>query len=185
MCCKPKKMKDLIVPEFHLNGLPIKYVEVEKYLGYEVCNDLSDDKDISRHIRALYTRGNMVIKHFRMCTNDVKLQLFRTYCTNLYCGQLWCKYRAKSISKIKVAFNNIFRSLMNLKRDISISQYMAVNAIDHFNVLYRKIVYGFRKRVFNSENSFVQVIVNSLFLITVALIQNGHNFYSNVNVIKL
>ena len=166
LCIKPKRLKDLHVPNFTLNGRYLCYVSTEKYLGYMVRDNFMDDTDIGRQLRAIYSRGNSLIRHFKCCTNEVKLQLFKSYCSNLYCGQLWCNYKSRSFSKIKVAYNNVFRSLMCLKRDTSISKCMIDNNVDPFVVLRRKLVYGFRERVMSSRNKLVQAVTQSLFFVT-------------------
>ena len=53
-----------------------------------------------------------------MCTEKVKIKLFTTYCSQIYCAHLW-QYRDtdKSYRKVKVAYNNIFRFLLRLPRD--------------------------------------------------------------------
>ena len=38
-----------------------------------------------------------------MCTDNVKVILFRTYCSSLYTCHLWFKYRVLSINKLHVA----------------------------------------------------------------------------------
>ena len=93
MCVKSKRYKHVHVPKFTLNGRSLRQVSEEKYLGCIMSDDFSDDLDLSRQMRAIYTRGNMLIKNFKSCSDDVKLQLFKTYCSNLYCGQLWSTYK--------------------------------------------------------------------------------------------
>ena len=83
------------------------------------------DEDISTQLRYLYTRGNS-IKHFKYCTDDVKLQLFKSYCTNLYCGHIWCNFKTAAMTKIKVAYK------IKLKRDTSMSECMAKFNVDPF-----------------------------------------------------
>ena len=58
----------------------------------------------------------------------VKCTLFKSYCTSLYTCQLWCCYRAESLRKLCVAYNNhnVFRFVCNEPRDCSAS-YMFVS----------------------------------------------------------
>ncbi len=49
----------------------------------------SDIIDIQRQLMSVYARGNMLL---RKCSPEVKLHLFRTYCTSMYTGQLWCNF---------------------------------------------------------------------------------------------
>ena len=40
------------------------------------------------------------------CSTDVKLELFRSYCTLFYCCYLWTAYKKSTFDKLRVAFNN-------------------------------------------------------------------------------
>jgi hypothetical protein len=163
MCVKSKRYKHLHVPKFTLDGRSLRQVSEEKYLGCIMSDDFSDDLDLSRQMRAIYTRGNMLIKNFKSCSDDVKLQLFKTYCSNLYCGQLWSTYKVRTFNRIRVAFNNVFRSLMGLPWDFSISTYMVLRNLDTFSVLLRKSISSFMNRVANSDNGILCTIFHSLF----------------------
>ena len=41
-----------------------------------------------------------------MCSDNVKVNIFRSYCSSLYTSQLWWKYKVSSIRKLYVAYNN-------------------------------------------------------------------------------
>ena len=97
MVCRSRLLKDVMIPDFFLNGAKLNEVSSVKYLGHVLCNDLSDDEDIVRATRQLYCRGNILLRSFHMCSTEVKLSLFRTYCYPVYCAQLWCRYRAKTM----------------------------------------------------------------------------------------
>ena len=49
MCFKPKSMSKLIIPDFYLNNVKLNLVNIVKYLGVFICDDLSDCDDMSRH----------------------------------------------------------------------------------------------------------------------------------------
>jgi hypothetical protein len=79
----PKDLKKCNVPDMFLLGKPLGVVKEYKYLGVVITDDKLDHRDIMRQIRAIYTRGNILLRKFRKCTDEVKLQLFKSYCTNL------------------------------------------------------------------------------------------------------
>ena len=64
-------------------------VDTNKYLGHYITEDLSDDIDINRQSRTLFVQGNIILRKFYMCSIDVKLTLFRIYCSPMYSVQLW------------------------------------------------------------------------------------------------
>ena len=74
-----------------------------------LTNDLQDNEEIKRQIRSIYCRSNMLIRDFHFCNEDVRKLLYSTFCSNLYCTQLWWCYNNAMFNKVKVAFNNGFR----------------------------------------------------------------------------
>jgi hypothetical protein len=166
MSFKPKCYRNnLYVPNFTLSGKVLKFVNNYKYLGVFISSDCSDDNDLMRQLRAIYTRGNMLVKRFKNCNDDVKIQLFKSYCSNFYAAHLWCHYKKKSMEKVRVAFNNIFRSLMSIKLGESISLFYMNNDIANFNILLRKSIYLFRLRVLECSNVTVSSTINSSFFL--------------------
>ena len=154
-------VKDFSFPYFEMNGESIKEVPFVKYLGHVISADMKDDLDIMRQCRQLYAQGNALARRFHMCSDNVKVTLFRYYCSSLYTSQLWWKYRVNSIRKLYVAYNNAFRMLFRLPRDCSASGMFAVNNVMSCPALVRKLVFGFYKRVNSSQNCNVQAICES------------------------
>ena len=44
-------------------------------------NQLYDDVDINREMKCLFARTNLFTRRFARCSKQVKLRLYRTYCT--------------------------------------------------------------------------------------------------------
>ena len=59
------------------------------YLGLINNEDMSDDADVFRQVKCLYIRGNIISRKFANCSINVKLVVFKTYCSCLYTSQLW------------------------------------------------------------------------------------------------
>ena len=81
----PKSLRDLYIPKLFVNGSVLRNVEQEMYLGFIMTSRNDESDTISKETRALYARGNMLLSKFRHCTQDVKRNLFMTYCSSLYC----------------------------------------------------------------------------------------------------
>jgi hypothetical protein len=161
MSIKPKKLKNLRIPCIFLDNTPLEMVENIKYLGVFLTSDFDDNADIQREMKAIYARGNMIIKNFKSCSVDVKTLLFKTYCTGLYATQLWSNFNKSTIDKIQVAYNTIFRYLMSVDRRASISETMIKNGIKHFKVLLRNYMYKFKLRLNNSSNVVIKTLLNT------------------------
>ena len=165
MCVKPKVRKDISVPQITLNGKCLKWKHEHTYLGVLLQDNSTDANDINRQVRCLYTQGNLLLRKFNKCSDVVKCLLFRSYCTNLYCASLWCNYTASSFSRIKVAYNNIFRMLLSVKRREVYGAYVRFN-VDSFQVVLRKSIYTFIQRLLKSNNCLISNIVTSLSFIS-------------------
>ena len=57
------------------------------------------------------------------------IMLFKTYCTGLYGSSFWCSYKAKTLQKIKGAYNNVFRILMLTVFKLSVESTLWVDLI--------------------------------------------------------
>ena len=132
-----------------------------KYLGHFICNTMRDDTDILRQRRQLYARANVLARKFYMCTDEVKITLFRTFCCNLYTCQLWWNFTQAAMRKINVAYNNAFRMIMQLPRYCSASNMFAMCNVPSCQAVMRNLVYRFTIRVDRSENKLLCAIGNS------------------------
>ena len=136
-----------------------------KYLGVIIHDkhQNDDDDDIIRYVKSLYSRGNMLISRFKICSSSIKVKLFRLFLCKTYGSHLWSIYKQYTYKRILVAFNNIYRNLFGILWGKSLSAIYANNNIDSFRVLVRKNVYSFTTRLGASSNLLVQCIVSSLF----------------------
>ncbi len=62
----------------------LEYVLSHKYLG----EDGNCEADIKRQLMKFYAEANTLLRKFGKYSDSVKLEVFRAYCTNLYCGIL-------------------------------------------------------------------------------------------------
>ena len=104
-----------------------------------------------------------IIRNFSYCSDDVTCQLFQIYCTNFYCASLWCCYNTESMRLLKVAYNRVFRILMNLVHRTSMSTNFVSRGMNPFKVIIRRLTGSFKSRIFNSMSTFIQSIVSSSF----------------------
>ena len=155
MYIKSKKLKLHTVPNIYLNHNVLEYATSYKYLGCTITDTLNDHIDIQRTIRGIYARSNMLIRKYSHCSSHVKRLLFKTYCKNVYCTQLWWSYSNECLRKIRVAFNNSFRFLMGYSRRCSASGMFIENNIDDFNILRRKYMFRFICRLQQCNNSLI------------------------------
>ena len=87
------KLYKLALPSLHINDLPISYTDSIKYLGYIFTSDNSDDAEMLRQMRLLYCRSNRLIGMFNKCSQNVLIELCRSFCTTFYCPYFWTQHK--------------------------------------------------------------------------------------------
>ena len=149
------KLYKLTLPSLHINYLPISYTDSIKYLGYMFSSNNSDDNEMLRQMRRLYCRSNRLFRMFNKCSKHVLIELCRSFCTTFYCPYFWTAYKKTTFSKIRVAYNNVYRKLLGLCRRSSVSEMLAMNNISNFEALIRKSIFAFKIRLSNSDNIII------------------------------
>ena len=154
----PRRWLHKFLPQFFLSGFLLPIVDNYEYLGYTVCDNQQDNDEIMKRVRKLYSTGNMIINKFRNSGDNVKMTMFKTYFSNIYGCTLWSNYTVNTFSRIKVAHNAIFRSLMNQARDVSISTFFVSCNVNNLNNLLRVNAHSFLNRIVGSQNSLVKAV---------------------------
>ena len=113
-----------------------------------------------RQMRLLYCRSNRL---FRMCSKHVLIELCRSFCTTFYCPYFRIVHKKTTFSKIRVAYNNVYRKLLGLCRRSSVSEMFAMNNISNFEALIRKSIFAFKTR---SDNTIIFELQISSWVIT-------------------
>ena len=159
----PRWLKGLCTPDITLNGNSLQFVEEHKYLGIILCKDMYDDKAIMQQIKATYARGNVLISRFRKCDEHVKVKLFKTYCNSFYGCNLWIQYHRRTFRKLASAYRRIFRQLFNIcDRDLTTTTMINL-CVDPVEVIVRKMSGSLYKRIYNSDNTLVISVIESLY----------------------
>lgn len=90
MVVKTKEHSKAVLPVFSLSGEELAVVDKVRHLGHIIRRDLSDDDDLQRQYCKPYAEANMLAPKFGMCTEHVKVALFKASCSALYPGHSWC-----------------------------------------------------------------------------------------------
>ena len=157
---KGRKVKVNSLPQLYIGDQTLKMVDKCKYLGHVMCSNLSDSDDIQRQIRELYVNANMLTRKFSLCSDNVKILLFKMYCTPLYCSSLWSNYTKYMFSRIRVAYNNSLRLLLCRPRCCSASQMFTECNVLTLECNVRKHRGNLLKRLSSSTNMYVKCLTS-------------------------
>ena len=154
-------MKFLRVPSLNLNGCKLKYVEKFKYLGHIINDKFNDNDDIDRERQRLCISGNMLVRNFNFCWQEIKTFLFKTYVYSMYCSALWSNFHSENMRRLKVCYNTIMRKLAGVPPWHSARQMFVDLNVRSFEEQLRVAAYSFMKRLDTVPNSILYVILCS------------------------
>ena len=163
MICRTKEDRKLNFPVFHLSGQDLSVCDSTKYLGHILTDRMEDDADMYRQRRMLYAQANMLVRKFHYCSVDVKVNLFRAYCTPLYTAPLWVNYKKESLRKLMVAYNDCLRILLKKSRFGSASMLFCDSGLSTFHALLRNLMYKFTCRLDGSKNEVITMMANPMY----------------------
>ena len=141
-----------------MNTLPIMYTDSIKYLGFTFTSNNCDDADILKQVRMLYCRSNCLVRLFNKCNKPVLFELCRSFCSVFYCPYFWTNYKKTIFSKIRVAYNNIYRKILGVSRCSSASDMFVTNDIPNFEAFLQKSIYSFTSIMSFSCNNLICAI---------------------------
>ena len=147
--------------DIFISGSICAFSNEVKYLGVMINSSFKTTIDVQRQTRNFYARANLLIRNFRYCTDNVKCYLFQSYCTSMYCCQLWFNSTKGSLKKLKTSYNSALRRFLVISKPYSASQMFVSRGILSFDELLRKSIYRFVERIENSTNSIIHACLSS------------------------
>ena len=153
---------DIELPLLFVNDKELPIVENESYLGYLLTRNDQDDVAILKEKKSLYARGNTLVRNFKHCSDVVKAELIKAYCSSIYCCAIWASYDQTKVNELHIAHNNIFRMFFGIRERCSISKKFRQREIPNFTLIRRKQCVSLYRRVMTSENLLAHNIINSV-----------------------
>ena len=142
-------------PVIYLGNSICVFVKEVKYLGVMIHSSMKTTIDVARQTRKFYLQANLLLRNFRHCSDQVKCVLFQTYCTNLYCCQLWFNSTKSSLKKLSTSYNSVLRRLLGISKPYSASKMFVSRGIPTFAELLRTSIYRFAQRIEHSSNHII------------------------------
>ena len=161
MCFRSKSSIKFKIPDFVLSNATIPRVNVFKYLGHFLSDCSSDALDIERQRKKIFMQGNSLKRKFYMCTIDVKITLFQSFCSPLYTAHLWTKYSNNDMFKLYRAYHNTFKLFLGVSTREHTSPIFAILNVRTCPGVIRNLIFRFMVRIKESSNSIIKAIYSS------------------------
>ena len=82
--------------------------------------------------------------------------LFRAYCMPMYACQLWNKCTQTSMKRLRAAYNNAYRIMLYINRNVSVRPHQVSHCVTTFDDVLRNNLYRFFMRCTSSSNFFIR-----------------------------
>ena len=92
---------------------------------------------------------------------NVKCCMFKSYSGTMHCSSMWFNSTVTTMNKLKIAYNNGLRRLLNLPKYNSSSEMFVNLNIPSFSELLWKFVFHFMTWIIKYDNSLVNGIATS------------------------
>jgi len=151
-----KRYKQPAPSNVFLSGLRVQFFDQVKYLGVWINTSLKDDDDILRQVESLYRAANKLRGTFDQCSPAVKKTLFRAYCMPVFACQLRSKYTQTSMKRLRAAYNNAYRIMHYIPRNVSVRPHQVSPCVRTFVASLRNNLYQFFIRCTSSSDFFIR-----------------------------
>ena len=145
-------------PVIYLGNSICEFVKEVKYLGVMIHSSMKTIIDVARQTRKFYLQANLLLRNFRHCSDQIKCVLFQTYCTNLYCCQLWFNSTKSSLKKLSTSYNSVLRRLLGISKPYSASKCLFLEVFQHLLNCFAHLFTGL-----HNELSTVQIVLLVLY----------------------
>ena len=162
-------------PPFYLGSTNIPTKNCVKYLGHIIRDDIHADDDIKRQRKSVFLKANLIKRRFLSCSWNVKIVLFKSYCTQFYTCSMWNSHKLTSYHSFVTAYNQSLRYLLNIPSYCSAKQMFAFLSVPSANEILRHSIYRTMTCFKSSHNN----IVNSIFTSDAWRLSKTRKFWYN------
>jgi len=132
------------------------------HIGHIISATDDDNLDIVRQMGLLYATTNMLIRKFSKCDINVKLCLFRAYCTQFYGCSTWKRFKLTVVHRLEAAYVKCVKSFFGFERRYSVSQMFCDLGLPTFNTVIHNAQVRFDSSVDTHNNILVKHVFHIL-----------------------
>ena len=112
-----------------------------------------------------------------MFSLEVKLTLFRSYCSPMYGVQLWWNYKKSTLNRLHIEYHNILKLFIGTSKYESTSVLCTLFDVQCCQSVIRNMVYRFMCRLDSSVNCILNDILTSSLRFTSRIHKHWNKFY--------
>jgi len=122
-------------------------------------DNLSDDGDIRREIRCMFTQCNMLRRRFHNCSMSVKLLLFKSFCLCFHNIDLWNKFRIGVMNKFRTCYTKCVKMFLGFPKYYSVTNILLLTSLPSFDTLMINAKKSDAARWSASSNALVKLLL--------------------------
>ena len=157
----PRYVFAFVCPSVRLSTFNLRIIQKwVKYLGHIINNDERDDKDVLRDVRAMFTRTNILVRRFSLCSVSVKIALFRLFCICFYGMELWSCYTACAINSLRSCCIKCTKTFFKYLKYYSVTSMLLELGLPSFDTLIINSRINLTRQLHCSNNSVIRQLSN-------------------------
>jgi len=125
---------------------------------------MSDDADVDRETKKLFTRTNLLIRRFHRCSVTVKTKLFRSYCLCFYDISLWTRYSMQHLNKFRSCYHKCLKVFFGYPKYSSVTSMLLDLKLPSFNTILHNACLSFNTRLSFVNNAVVSSVYHMVFM---------------------
>ena len=105
---------------------------------------------MKRQMRKFSANINILSRKFSKCNYNppgVKCNLFKSFCSNMYCSTMWYNCTVTAMRRLRIADNNNLRRLLGIPKHNSASEMFVQLNIKSFSELLSSYIHSFMNRL--------------------------------------
>jgi len=154
--CDKHKVVCNSFPQFQLAGCYLSFVSQFRYHGHIIENTFSDDSDIYRETKCLFTGTNLLIRRFVRCSMQVKVHLFKSFCI-FYNIALWENYHVYCLNKLATAYVKCTKMFFGFHKYSSVTSMLLQLGLPSFDTVLHNARICFVNSLHLLDNNVVAV----------------------------
>ena len=153
-------------PKFYMNGKPIEYVDLMKYLGVQISCNLTSKQHILKRRQSTMRRSYQLAKSGLDSTvlpPNQKAQMYQTYCRPvLVYGLEAIHVSTNDIRVLQTTEGNIIKRCLRLSKKVRKTKLLSALGLDTIQNRVKRIKYSFMLRLIN--NPLTRALIGQLLL---------------------